>query len=51
MQVMLIAKSIIFPVFERIKNNSREINSLAQLRDALLPKLMSGEIDVSEVQV
>jgi type I restriction enzyme S subunit len=24
---------------------------LAQLRDALLPKLMSGELDISEVQV
>lgn len=24
---------------------------LAQLRDALLPKLMSGEIDVSEVEI
>ena len=42
---------IVVPVFEKIKNNSREINGLAQLRDALLPKLMSGEIDVSEVEV
>ena len=32
------------------KNNMGSI-LLAQLRDALLPKLMSGEIDVSEVAV
>ena len=50
-QTLKAFNDLIFPVFERIKNNSREINSLAQLRDALLPKLMSGEIDVSEVQV
>lgn len=50
-QTLKAFNDLIFPVFERIKNNSREINSLAQLRDALLPKLMSGEIDISEVQV
>ena len=32
------------------KNNMGSI-LLAQLRDALLPKLMSGEIDVSELAV
>jgi len=31
--------------------NGTETERLAQLRDALLPKLMSGEIDVSEVEV
>ena len=34
-----------------IRHNQKEIQTLAQLRDVLLPKLMSGEIDVSEVQV
>ena len=33
------------------KQNQQEIQTLAQLRDALLPKLISGELDVSEVQV
>ena len=37
--------------FEQIISNEMEIQKLAQLRDALLPKLMSGEIDVSEVEV
>ena len=38
-------------ILEKMKNNCFEMQSLAQLRDALLPKLMSGEIDVSEVEV
>lgn len=42
---------VILPIFEQIKNNSRESYRLAQMRDTLLPKLMSGEIDVSEVEV
>ena len=39
------------PVFNVIKNNSIENLRLAALRDTLLPRLMSGEIDVSEVAV
>lgn len=38
-------------IFEQIKHNAKEMRTLAQLRDTLLPKLMSGEIDVSEVEV
>ena len=34
------------PLFEAIQSNVRENQSLECLRDALLPKLMSGEIDV-----
>ena len=36
-------------LFNTIKNNQIEINNLTKIRDTLLPKLMSGEIDVSEV--
>ena len=39
------------PLFEMIKNNQRENNKLSILRDSLLPKLMSGEIDVSDIQL
>ena len=39
------------PIYESIVRNRVESKRLAQLRDALLPKLMSGEIDVSEVEV
>lgn len=34
------------PIFDQIANNERENIRLAQLRDTLLPKLMSGEITV-----
>ena len=39
------------PMFEMIKTRQRENTRLAELRDSLLPKLMSGEIDVSSVQL
>ena len=39
------------PMFETIKTCQRENSRLARLRDTLLPKLMSGEIDVSAVQL
>ena len=39
------------PIFEMIKTRQRENKRLAELRDSLLPKLMSGEIDVSAVQL
>lgn len=34
------------PFFEKIKNNIFENEKLAQIRDTLLPKLMSGELEV-----
>lgn len=37
----------IIPIISRIKNNEKENDRLAQLRDTLLPKLMRGEIEVS----
>ena len=33
-------------LFDEIKNNEQEIKNLIKLRNTLLPKLMSGEIDV-----
>lgn len=40
----------IFPFMETIYSNMMANQRLAQLRDDLLPKLMSGEIDVSDIQ-
>ena len=39
------------PLFDMIYNTYIESNRLAELRDTLLPKLMNGEIDVSEVKI
>ena len=41
--------SFVNPIFEKIKYNQLEIIELQKLRDTLLPKLMSGEIDVSKI--
>lgn len=35
------------PLFSKLLRNSRELAALARLRDALLPKLMSGELRVA----
>ena len=43
--------SIAAPLFTMIKSNQQESKYLGELRDALLPKLMSGEIDVSGIQL
>lgn len=39
------------PIYDLLLDNTREAAALAELRDALLPKLMSGELDVSEVEL
>ena len=43
--------TLIAPMATAIASKQNENNKLATLRDALLPKLMSGEIDVSAVQL
>ena len=42
-------KELFENIFNEIKSNQIEINNLTKLRDTLLPKLMSGEIDVSKI--
>ena len=39
------------PMFEAIDGNQAENRRLAALRDTILPKLMSGEIDVSDISI
>jgi len=40
---------VLQPIYDLIINNKIENRQLASVRDSLLPKLMSGELDVSEV--
>lgn len=42
---------IVEPMYQSILNNSIEKQRLIALRDSLLPKLMSGEIDVSNIDL
>lgn len=39
------------PIYDKIRANSNEITHLTNLRDTLLPKLMSGEVDVNKVEI
>lgn len=39
------------PIFLKILKNKKEITKLINLRNLLLPKLMSGEIDVSSIEL
>ena len=42
-------EEVLFPLRKQIEYNNLQNQTLAQLRDYLLPKLMSGELDVSEL--
>lgn len=42
---------LIQPVFAQIRNLRNENAHLADLRDTLLPRLMSGELDVSDTEI
>ena len=44
-------QSLVSPMYAQIRINAIENDRLKRLRDSLLPKLMSGEIDVSAVQL
>ena len=44
-------ESLIAPMYEAMEANNVQSQVLSQMRDALLPKLMSGEIGVSSVQL
>lgn len=44
-------QALISPIYAQIRINAIENDRLKRLRDSLLPKLMSGEIDVSAIQL
>ena len=42
---------LVKPMFEKIVSRTYENALLAEMRDSLLPKLMSGELDVSDIDI
>lgn len=44
-------ENLVAPMYKAMRDNTIQSNKLAELRDSLLPKLMTGEIDVSDVQI
>ena len=49
-RVMWAADKIVCPMFEQLVSNALESRTLAQTRDLLLPKLMSGEVRIKEAE-
>ena len=43
--------ALISPIIKMLKQNEMENERLAALRDTLLPRLMSGEVDVSNIDI
>lgn len=50
-EILLDFNKIIKPVFENIKNLLYKNQTLKQMRDLLLPRLISGEIDVENMEI
>lgn len=42
---------IVKPMFELINENNTENQALTRTRDTILPRLMSGELDVSDIEI
>jgi len=49
-QIAHVFEDAVVPIFQRIALNEQESRTLAALRDALLPKLISGEIRVGDAE-
>lgn len=44
-------ENIVSPMYSAMQENTKESKILANTRDTLLPKLMSGELDVSDIDI
>lgn len=51
LSVMIKFDEIVSPMFEKMLQNQKENLKLTSLRDTLLPRLMSGELDVSDIDL
>lgn len=47
-EIMIRFNNIVFPIFQRIVINKNENKILSQLRDTLLPRLMSGKLEIKD---
>ncbi len=50
-EAIIAFNSAVTPMLEQIAINNKENERLATMRDTLLPRLMSGELDVSEIEL
>ena len=50
-EIVTLFTATVEPIFEKIWANQNENEKLSSLRDTLLPKLLSGELDVSDIDL
>ncbi len=50
-KVIVEFNALVMPMFEMIYSNNKETQQLSALRDTLLPQLMSGELDISNIDI
>lgn len=48
--IFLMFESIVAPMYRTMQQNTQVSEKLAELRDSLIPRLMSGELDVSNLE-
>jgi len=51
LDIVLAFSEIVNPMLNEVVNRAKESRRLVELRDTLLPKLMSGELKVNEVEI
>ena len=49
-EILSTFEEIVSPIYSQMQENKKQSKKLAVLRDTLLPRLMSGELDVSEIE-
>lgn len=48
---IMLFTEFVTPLFQTIGSNKQENIKLAKIRDSLLPKLLSGELDISDIEL
>ena len=49
-EILSTFEEIVSPMYSQMQENEKQSKKLADLRDTLLPRLMSGELDISEIE-
>ena len=44
-------EEVVSPMYQTMQENEKQSRNLASIRDTILPKLMSGELDVSNIDI
>ena len=49
-EILSTFEEIVSPMYSQMQENEKQSKKLTDLRDTLLPRLMSGELDISEIE-